>query len=391
MSCSSTSQAILTLAGKNEPAAVKHSRKGLVMQFDKGRALIIGIAKYAAVSHLPVAVLNDANDVADTIRSENYCGFPPANVKMLLDHEATLANIKAALADLATNASVDDTVLIFFSGHGARFPHEGSDLCSLATFDSNVSDLQGTTLLESDLSALLNSIPAQRLAVFIDACHAGGAAVPKNDTKGGYSLGGFDEKSLQSLATGAGRVIMASSRPTEVSYVMPGARNSAFTSTLLDALHGKARHKGDGLIRVFEVFDYISETVPQRTNDKQHPIFKAAQLENNYPLALECGGAKSLDVALPGIESVPWDELENVMCELYPSGPGDSEIWTRAGGDMALLKLGGNGRANWFSALRTMKLGGGGSSISAKSLVASAARDYAKHAQLENLVRSLGA
>jgi hypothetical protein len=54
-------------------------------------------------------------------------------------------------------------------------------------------------------------------------------------------------------------------------------------------LQGKAFTRGDGLIRVFDVFDYVSEKVPTRR--PQHPIFKA-EIESNFPIALYQGRQK---------------------------------------------------------------------------------------------------
>lgn len=36
--------------------------------------------------------------------------------------------------------------------------------------------------------------------------------------------------------------------------------------------------------------------------DKQHPIFKASDLEDNFPVALELGGVKRLDASLAPAE-----------------------------------------------------------------------------------------
>jgi hypothetical protein len=80
---------------------------------------------------------------------------------------------------------------------------------------------------------------------------------------------------------------MASSRSTEYSYVMPGDTNSLFTRHLLDGLRGAAPGPG-GVIRVFDLFDYVQ---PRVTADEpqQHPIFKA-EIEENFPVALYAGG-----------------------------------------------------------------------------------------------------
>jgi hypothetical protein len=353
------------------------------VKFDKGRALVIGVANYSEISCLPDAVLNDARDVASMLQSDAYCGFPATNVRLLLDDQATLSAIKGALADLASAADPDDTVVIFFSGHGARFLQGTTETSALVSFDSKCSDLLSTTLTEADFSAALAKIKAKRLLVLIDACHAGGAGVLKGDGDGDIRFG-FDEKSLQRLAEGAGRVIMASSRATETSLVLPGARNSVFTSKLLEALRGKARTVGDGLIRVFDVFNYVAEQVARGVPGRQHPLFKASDLESNFPIALECGGVKTVSTQTGVSEG--WRELEQIMADLYPAGPNDQDIWARAGGDLSRLKLSGTGRANWFSAIRALKLGGGGVAISRRALIEAALDDYPHHPELAALI-----
>lgn len=353
------------------------------MKFDKGRALVIGIANYDEVDDLPDAVFNDACDVASVLQSSDYCGFPTANVRMLRNDQATLSAITDALADLASAARPDDTVVFFFSGHGARLRQGAVETSALVAFDSKLGDLQRTTLSEAHFSAALAQIRARRLLVFIDACHAGGASVLKGGLDGDIDFG-FDEKSLQRLAEGTGRVIMASSRASETSLVLRGARNSIFTGRLLEALQGKAHTAGDGLIRVFDVFNYVAEQVARSVPGRQHPIFKASDLESNFPIALERGGVKT--VVVPTSESVGWRELETIMTDLYPVGPNDQDIWARAGGDISRLRLGGTGRASWFSAIRTLKLGGGGSGISRRALVEAALDDYPHHPELAALI-----
>lgn len=353
------------------------------MEFNEGRALVIGLAEYQEVSGLPDAILNDAHDVGSILRSTRYCGFPPENVRLLLNEQATLSAVNNALADLANAADSNDTVVIFFSGHGALLQNGSIETSALVMFDTARDDLLGSTLTEVEFSAALEKIKAERLLVLIDACHAGGAGVLKSNHGGDIHLG-FGEKSLQRLAEGAGRVIMASSRSSETSLVMHGARNSVFTSKLLEALRGKGGTTGDGFIRVFDIFNYISEQVSRIVPGRQHPIFKASNVENNFPIALECGGTKSLDVLVGGSNS--WRELEQIMADLYPAGPNDQDIWARAGGDVSRLKLNGTGRANWFAALRTLKLGGGGHSISRRELIEVALDDFPHHQELEALL-----
>lgn len=356
------------------------------MTFDKGRALVIGISNYDEVSRLPEAVLNDARDIASVLQSTDYCGFLPSNIRVLLDDQATLDAIRTELAELASSGDPDDSVMIFFSGHGARIGSGATETSALVPADCRTSNMQDTVLGEAEFSAALADIKARRLLVLIDACHAGGAGVLKRHEDEEVRLG-FDEKSLRRLAQGAGRVIIASSRANETSLVMRGARNSIFTEHLLEALKGKARTTGDGLIRVFDVFNYVSEQVRGTVPGRQHPIFKASDLEDNFPIALDRGGTKAASAVQP---SAPghWRAIEEVMADLYPAGPTDQDIWARAGGDVSRLKLSGTGRANWFAALRTLRLGGGGQNMSVQTLLGTAIRDFPHHPELAALTAS---
>lgn len=352
-------------------------------KFVKGHAVVIAVANYTHVNPLPDAVLNDARDVAAVLASSDYCGYDSKQINVLLDSQATLGAIRQALADLASASLEEDSVFVFFSGHGARLKQGGNDMSVLLPIDCRPDEISTTTLSEAEFSQALAAIPARRLVVVLDACHSGGAGSLKGTTSMSIEYG-FDEKALQRLAEGTGRVIMASSRATETSLVLNGARNSVFTETLLEALRGQAQTSADGLIRVFEVFNYLSEKVKTKVQGRQHPIFKASDLEDNFPIALYRGGAK----AVGGQPNATVDErlLSEIMTDLYPAGPVDQEIWTRAGGDISCLRLGGSGRAMWFAALKILRQGGGGRGLSAVSLMRTALEDFPHNAGLKALI-----
>ena len=354
------------------------------MLFNQGRALVIGVGNYEEVGRLPEAVVNDARDTADALKSPSYCGYPVTNVTVLTDDQATLEGIRNGLADLAAGATADDTVVIFFSGHGTRFGSGGAATSALIPYDCKRGDLAGTTLGEAEFSATIAAIKAPRVVVIIDACHAAGVAALKSDLDEKWDDGldkGFDEKSLQHLASGTGRVVFASSRATETSLVREGERNSVFTTAMLAGLKGAAGVADDGAIRVFDLFNYVSEVVRQAVPGRQHPIFKASDLEENFPIALALSGSKSL--ALDGIR--PERKLEQIMADLFPAGPTDQQIWLRAGGELANLVLGSTGRAQWFSALRLLSQGGGGGSVTRESLIDAALEEFPAHRELRAL------
>lgn len=345
------------------------------------RALIVAVANYKTVPSLPQAVLNDAQDLAAVLTDPAYGGLNPANVRQLIDDQATLNGIRQALSSLAAETTEEETVILYFTGHGLRLTTP-TDTSALAPYDADALRPNETTLLESEFSAALAALKARRLLVLLDACHSGGAGVLKGGVR---EILGFSEKSLSRLSQGVGRVVMASSRADETSGILAGARNSLFTQHLLEALKGATAPTGDGFIRVFEVFNYVSQQVKASLPGRQHPIFKASGVEDNFPIALRLGGVKALTTGAAPVATPPVTSLDALMADLYPTGPIDQDIWLRAGGDLSRLRLTGTGRANWFNAIRTLELGGGGTGMSRSALLSAALDDYPHHPALHQL------
>ena len=358
--------------------------------YPQGHALLIGVANYRLISSLPSAILNDVKDVAATLASPNYSAYAPANVVTLLDSKATRAAVLNELVELAARVSPEDTVCVFFSGHGAVVGSPGNEESVLAIVDSDLADIESTTISADEFAAALARIKAKRLLVFIDACHAGGAAISKGVSGGECRelKSGYTQSAFAKLAVGSGRALMASCRADEVSAVFEGARNSVFTTVLLAGLRGAADKNASGFIKVFDLFNYVSEEVPKLIPDSQHPIFKADNLEVNFAIALSLGGIKSAygsEATSTRQPEDPWLVLEVVLVELYPFGPRDQEVWSRAGGDLSRLAFHPTGQAAWHAALRTLKQGGGGRNINFSSLLETAKEDFSNHKKLATL------
>jgi hypothetical protein len=263
----------------------------MTKHFSGGRALVIGIANYAHANKLPQAVLNDARDFSVLLQSTAYCSYPADQVNLLLDENATADRIRTALVELASAATDSDTVVIFFSGHGGRFeegPHAGT---YLIPSDFDPACVEETAISGQELTSLLAAIRARRVVIILDACHAGGVGDVKSIVPIPPMKAGLDKDTYDLLAKGVGRVILASSRVTEASLVLSGMANSLFTHFILEAMRGAAAIFDEDVIRIFNVFDYASKKVPEKA--AQNPIFKAHDLENNFPLALNLGGKQA--------------------------------------------------------------------------------------------------
>jgi len=238
------------------------------------------------------AVLQDARDVHDLLADPQHCGYPPGNVQLLLDGAATQTAIRQALADLAARSNLDSTVFCYVSSHGGRIesgPRAGEYLLPVDTVYTAAESVAQTAISGDEFTEALRAIPTRKVVVAFDCCHSGGIGQPKDAAV--PEIKALPESYYDALKAGQGRAILASSRSSEYSWVLPGAPNSLFTHHLLAGLRG-GTSSDDGLVRIFDLFEYLQ---PRVTGDQphQHPIFKA-ELEENLPVALYLGGQQGV-------------------------------------------------------------------------------------------------
>jgi len=354
-------------------------------KFPNAHALVVAISEYQMARKLPRVVIDDAEDIAAVLRSSRHCGYDSNKVRLLLDAEATKTALLAELDFLRCVSTAGDTVCIYFSGHGWR--KDDSDDSYLMLVDSVRNDLDGTMVSATVFSDALHAIKADRLIVFVDACHAGGAGTIKVAFETDENKAGFSTRSIDFLSTGLGRAIVASSRSDETSLIMPGARNSAFTTALLEGLRGAADFHNEGVVKLFSLFEYVSSRVPDLTSNRQHPLLRT-RLEKNIALALNLASTKSDDTEPRAGTQKVRELLLDLLPDLYPAGPIDQDIWERSGGDLSRLTLAKTGRSIWHEALRLLERGGGGD-IDVKRLIANARRDFPRNDRKRKLIHAL--
>ena len=345
--------------------------------FTKARALVVGIADYEHVTSLPDMIRRDAVDIAAALSAPEVSGYNPLKVQILTNGKATAAAIRAELTKASAEVTEDEIFSFYFSGHGARIMLGSEEHSCLAPYETDLTDLAATALVDSELMTLLNAIPARRQMIILDACHSGGVGSLKGIAASTPlpAARGFD-----TLAKGRGRVVLCSSRPDEVSLALQRMSNSVFTAVLLNALYGATADRGDGLIGVFDLFSYVAAEVPKLAN--QHPVFKADGLEDNFAIARR----PITETTAPLLKAVALSEQEQIealMCALYPLGPMQDKVWQRAGGDAARLDVAGKGVAQWHAAIRMLTLGGGGLTLAA--LLEVAFEDYSSNETLAAL------
>ncbi|NEU81350.1 caspase family protein [Nostoc sp. UIC 10630] len=245
-------------------------------KFNQGYAVVIGIG-----ADLPVTV-DDATAIAHFLNNPACCAYPHNQVRLLTEDAANRESILSSLDWLANTAEPNATAIVYFSGHGLETPDY-----YLMPFGYDIKNLESTAISGQLFSEKLRSIQTRQLLVLLDCCHAGGQAQIKGAVKSPLPPTTIDE-----LKKHSGRVIIASSRKDEVSWT--GNPYSVFTTSVLEALAGYGAFEQDGFARVLDLALWAGRKVPERTNEKQHPIIKVSNLEDNFAIAWYAGGAKKV-------------------------------------------------------------------------------------------------
>jgi hypothetical protein len=272
------------------------------MPFIHGHALIIGIGSYQHESGLNVPITAaDAQAVATVLRDPQYCGYPDAQVKLLANGNATRHGILAALTGLAMRTKPDDTVLLFYSGHGE---YSADGVYQLTTHDTRLAQrkvVAGTGISQSELLDKLRAIPAKRLILLINACHAGELSPVLGDSDQPFTGQPLPQQAADAvLATGSGRIIMTACRENQVSYIGPG-QITIFAQALIDGLRGQGLSGRAGYISAFDLYTHlyfavgeaVEKRVPaalrQRYGNTQEPELTVLKGVGPFAMALYRG------------------------------------------------------------------------------------------------------
>lgn len=230
-------------------------------------ALVVGISKYANPGVPPLKISDkDAQDFAEFLRTQKDL-FRDCKVTLLVNERATKIEVEKHLFYGLRHAGKSDTVILFFSGHGAVDPYQAGDFFFL-TYDSDPNYLAPTAVHMSGLG-FLKRIDCPRVLLIADACNAGGFSA--RGTK--LAVQPFSTF-IRQFTSSSGKVILTSSRPDEYSLEKPGMSNSVFTHYLLDGLRGSADSDGDGLVTVAEAYRYVYEKTKAESGGVQHPQFE---------------------------------------------------------------------------------------------------------------------
>jgi WD40 repeat protein len=316
----------------------------------------VGASTYADRRIRPLRFADDdAADLAAALRRSGHA-FAEFEATVVEDG-ATKAQIEAALASWTASARPDDTLIVFFAGHGKQV--SGSH--ALLTFDSDLDALASTTLSIHRVHELLAASAALRRILWIDTCESGdGQATSRQALAEAMQRRGLDPTSARGLdfdagvapagdgsgastssdaadrvatwladrdhlvfaepGSDSGTITFVSSRGWEPSLEFGALEHGAFTAAILSALSSpQADIDEDGAASVDELVFGAALGVANLTRDLQHPTLLASnpRAPVRLPIVGSDAEASRSDRAPRADEPTPSDAVVREVIRLW--------------------------------------------------------------------------
>jgi uncharacterized caspase-like protein len=245
-----------TKPGQRQVVPTPSSSESLGQSRGAYYALVIGIANYHYLPKL-VTPVSDASEVEKILRV-TY-GF-----KTQFLPDATRDQILEALDNDRRKLGADDSLLIYYAGHG--FYDKLEDQAYWAPVDAG-QDTYAHWIIATEITSRARAIPARHVLVVSDSCYSGKLArdfdptAGSRDTRGPFLTRMFEEKSRDLMSSGGNEPVSDNDAPGH-------ANHSVFANALLMGLAQMEFEK----FSASELFDqYVRVQVPGRS--RQQPEY----------------------------------------------------------------------------------------------------------------------
>lgn len=226
-------------------------------------------------------------------------GFPRKELIVHHDFAAaspTLETVQVSLKQIVAAAKPEDTILLYFSGHGVLDPQSQQVVLCLA--DTSKDDLHSTGLCLPDLLQLLSNSSVHRQMLWLDACHSGDMTLrgAKGETAAELPVLNPTHQLVEVLRQRAtqskGFYALLSCDQKQRSWEFPELEHGLFTYYLMRGLRGEAADAqgvidADGLYKYVyhQTLQYIEQTNQQlRVINQQKRSRGEMNLHPEYPL-----------------------------------------------------------------------------------------------------------
>jgi len=256
-------------------------------------ALLIGINHYKYPDRVPTLAgsINDVDDLRQLLLGKFQ--FPPENVMVLKDADATHAAIISAIkTQLIARAHTGDIVVFHYSGHGSQMPDVTGKIISgldetIVPYDSRDPDNEVFDISGTELHPLLQQLAkkTKNVTFILDSCHSG--TLVRGARARGIAADTRIPQPLRSEEAGLSRnlgpvegpeakfafIAAASSRESAFEYVADGRDHGALTYFLARQL--RASSAG---VTYRDIMDAVATSV-NAIYPAQHPALEGAEAD----------------------------------------------------------------------------------------------------------------
>ena len=252
----------------------------------------IGINRFKDPSHPLQWCVKDIHDLADSL-SRRY--GRNMIIDTLFDENVNRESVRKIKEHLA-KSSVDDKVIIAYSGHGLI---SKSYDYYLSAYNVNFSKPEEGGIPYDDLEWLLDSIPARNKLMLIDACHSGEldkddltftdsvmkangmkglrlVSYAKNKTVGLKNSFELMQELFANVGRGTGATVLSAAGGTQLAGEDSKYGNGFFTYSILELMRQKKN------IKVSELSSYVSKRVEEISNGLQKPTSRRENTDNDW-------------------------------------------------------------------------------------------------------------
>ncbi|HEX8500897.1 MAG TPA: caspase family protein [Pyrinomonadaceae bacterium] len=244
--------------------------------------ITVGVNRYANGEFDLRYAVPDAQEFGAELKSqqETLKTFGRTEVVPLYDAEATKENVLRSLRELSDKVEPEDTVVIFFAGHGialgSRFfmiPHDLGYAGRREEIDAaGLEQIRAHGISDVEMEGALERVSPGRMLLVIDACNSGQAVEAEERRRGP-----MNSKGLAQLAYEKGMYILAAAQGFQAARGSKNYQHGYLTYALVE--EGIRRVKADsepqdGEVTIREWLDYAVARVPnmQREGEEKREV-----------------------------------------------------------------------------------------------------------------------
>jgi len=198
---------------------------------------------------------NDATGIAKVLGLHD---FKMDSKDLLLSSKATKTTIESRLRLMAKKMTIDDTLYLFYAGHG--FSKNGENY--LTCYDTARSDIVNTSIKLQAIFDELKKSKCQRIVMFLDACETG---MEFDSTMRSIYSELNDSELAEFFSEAQFQVCFSACKTGEHSYPSSNISHGIWTYHLIRALEGKAKLaiQAAGIVSSASLQNYLKIEVPK--------------------------------------------------------------------------------------------------------------------------------